>query len=75
MSALTIDRSILPAWANKAVAMDADGVWFCYDMVPSFKDELGWLGYGECVQIPLAVEPVWHGDWKDTLIVFEEGEE
>ena len=74
MSAPTIDRSILPAWANKAVAQDADGVWFCYDMVPSLKDELGWLGYGECVQIPLALLPI-TDDWKDSLFVFEEGEE
>ena len=74
MSAPTIDRSILPAWANKAVAQDRDGVWFCYDMTPSLADELGWLGYGKCTEIPLGVLPI-TDDWKDTLVVFEEGEE
>lgn len=74
MSAPTIDRSILPAWANKAVAQDRDGVWFCYDMIPSGPDKLGWLGYGNCTEIPLGLLPITN-DWKNSLIVFEEGEE
>lgn len=29
-----MDRSVLPAWANKAVAMDSDGQWNSYSSIP-----------------------------------------
>lgn len=66
-----IDRSILPAWANKAVAMDEGGVWFCYAQIPD-QHSSAWHSSYATVQIPASYTPNWTGDWKHSLVVFED---
>lgn len=67
-----MDRSVLPAWANKAVAMDVDGEWFCFGCEPR-QGEFYWTTNNECYGIiPDSHAPKWKGDWKDSLLVFED---
>lgn len=71
----TIDRSILPAWANKAVAMDSDGSWWCYSEKPTqaaFAERWNPSDWCHNLELPPSYYPKWEGDWKDSLIVFED---
>lgn len=65
------DRSLLPAWCNKAIAMCSRGNWRCYDKVPKIYDRDDfWTGQG--ITIPAPYVPKWSGDWKHSLLVFED---
>lgn len=68
-----MDRSVLPAWANKAAAMDSIGDWYCYPVVP-FWDIGMWRYKGDTVYvlIPSDFAPKWSGKPEDSLIVFED---
>lgn len=66
-----MDRSVLPAWANKAVAMDRDGEWFCFSDIPHVK-YVFWSSDETCARIPDSYAPKWSGDWKDSLLVFKD---
>lgn len=70
----TIDRSILPAWANKAVALSSNGTWYCFSVVPEITDNNHWDREGDyrSVIIPTTHIPKWTGNWKDSLITFED---
>lgn len=70
---------VLPSWANKAMAMDADGSWHCYASIPEIGKPDQWmlsvLGSTQFYVIPRNCTPKWKGDWKDSLVVFDkEGE-
>lgn len=68
-----IDRSLLPAWANKAVAMDEDGRWFCFAQIPRQLTHQWVIACPhEWLKIPPSHAPKWTGNWKDSLIVFED---
>ena len=77
----TMDRSLLPAWANNYVAMDADGEWCAYRSMPEKREyqhrEGIWMPTGnpstpQYVRIPDEFAPKWTGDWKESLISFNE---
>lgn len=70
----SFDRSLLPAWANKATAMDAGNCWYCFSEVPiPQSDSQGnWDGGGWQDTIPREFAPKWTGDWKDSLLTFED---
>lgn len=63
------DRSLLPSW--KAVAMDEDGAWFAYTEIPE-QGEDGWETDGAVSYIRIDRAPKWEGDWKDSLLVWED---
>lgn len=69
-----MDRSVLPPWI-KVIAMDEDGRWFGYAVAPIVL-ECTWTPgdetYGEHCYIPPSHAPKWTGDWKDSLLVFED---
>lgn len=65
------DRSLLPAWANKAIAMDSTNLWFCYSEVPVMCMGIWRMKRRSCI-IPKEYAPKWTGDWKDSLLVFED---
>ncbi len=72
----TIDRSLLHPESNKAVAMDAEGKWLSYSGVP-VADDAGWLKPSVdtvCFRIPASRAPDWQGDWRQSLVVFEDAE-
>lgn len=72
----TIDRSLLHPESNKAVAMDAEGKWLSYSGVP-VADEGGWLKPSVdtvCFRVPDSRAPNWKGDWRESLVVFEDAE-
>lgn len=72
----TIDRSLLHPESNKALAMDAEGKWLSYSGVP-VADEVGWLKPSVdtvCFRIPESRAPNWKGDWRESLVVFEDVE-
>lgn len=70
---LEYDRSLLPAWCNKAIAMDADGQWNCYEEIPNVGlDENQWSSDGNFNIIPDSHAPKWKGDWRDSLLTFED---
>lgn len=64
------DQSLLPAWANKAIAMDKDGQWYSYPGIPE-ADTYHWIINNRIVEIPNNLNPKWDGYWKDSLLVFE----
>ena len=66
-------RSDLHPASNKAVAMSPSGDWLSYSAVPT-AGENGWEKVKEsiCFRISPAKAPEWSGDWKDSLIVFED---
>lgn len=70
----SFDRSLLPAWANKAMAMDAGNCWYCFSEVPiPQSDSQGnWDGGGWQDTIPREFAPKWSGNWKDSLLTFED---
>ena len=72
------DRSLLPPWCNKAIAMDQNGRWWHYNEEPTRREEMDMWGvttpYGESQRIPAAYAPKWEGDWKDSLLVWEDEE-
>jgi hypothetical protein len=63
------DRSLLPPWCNKAIAMDENGEWYAFDVVPLVLDD-AWTGQDYAVYIPDAYAPKWEGDWKHSLLVW-----
>jgi len=67
-----IDRDILPDWANRAVAMDKDGRWFCYSVIP-VKNSNHWFAI-EAWRIPKSTSDTFNysSSWEDSLVVFEE---
>lgn len=67
------DRSLLPAWANKAIAMDKNGYWYCYGGIPVIEKDL-WNNPNamKTTEIHRPFLPKWSGDWKDSLLVFED---
>jgi len=70
----TLNRSILHPDSNKAVAMDSAGNWFSYSQVPTIAEE-NWTKPGEntlCFRIPVSRAPEWKGNWRESLIVFED---
>lgn len=72
----TIDRSILPVWANKAVAMDESREWYCYSEAPVEFTAAGlWEAVsGEVCYVPHSHAPKFQGKPEDSLIVFEDEE-
>lgn len=68
-----IDRAILPAWANKAIAMDPNGEWYSCSAVPVMRYFEWRVRPGEeLIKIPTDFAPAWTGDWKESLVVFED---
>jgi hypothetical protein len=66
------DRSLLPAWANKAITMDRYGTWHCYDIVPDLTENTWMVHSPDFATIPPSHAPKWKGDWKDSLLTFED---
>ncbi len=69
--ALDFDPYCLPKWADKWIAMDADGDWYSYSIEPTRDDwNLVWsneLG-DELSDMPVSFSPKnYKGDWKDSL--------
>jgi hypothetical protein len=70
----TIDRSVLHPDSSKAVAMNPDGAWLSYSQIP-VRDEERWLKQSPdnaSFRIPASRAPAWTGDWRESLIVFED---
>lgn len=69
----SIPRSLLHPASNKAAAMSPAGDWLSYSAVP-VQGESGWEKQGEtiCFRIAPDKAPAWTGNWKDSLIVFED---
>lgn len=69
----TIQRALLHPASNKAAAMSPKGDWLSYSAVPVLGDA-GWEKQGEtiCFRISPEKAPTWGGDWKNSLIVFED---
>lgn len=65
------DRSLLPSW--KAIAMDDDGDWFAYVDIPT-QGRGAWESDEPIKHIPAPYAPKWEGDWKDSLVVWEDDE-
>ena len=68
------DRSLLPLWCNKAIAMDCDGRWFAYEKVPiNLSTYQNWdTESGQLIHIPEEYAPKWDGKPEDSLIVWED---
>jgi hypothetical protein len=59
--------------SNKAAAMAPSGHWLSYSAVPSLgADAWQKQAHTLCFRIPPSKAPQWTGDWKDSLIVFDE---
>lgn len=74
----TMDRSVLPSWCNKTIAMDADGEWYAYDRVPQCGGN-HWIRPDSVsstnwyfIRLPKHLAPQWDGHWTDSLIIFED---
>lgn len=67
---IEFDRSMLPPWCNKAIAMDNFGDWFAYSSLPYISGS-SWFSNMYLV-IPNEYPPKFSGDWKDSLFVFDE---
>jgi hypothetical protein len=60
------DWSCLPAWSNKYIAMDENGIWYCYSAEPSL-DQSQFSG-AYYVKIPKLFWPEnFKGSWKESL--------
>lgn len=73
-----IDRPVIkdwPKWA-KAAAMDRDGSWYWYELVP--KPVCGRWGLesseADSRRFHRLETPTWQGDWRESLVVREGGE-
>jgi len=69
-----MNRSLLHPDSNKAIAMDSQGAWFSYSRVP-VADENKWQRQAldnVCFRIPSSHAPEWLGDWRESLVVFED---
>lgn len=67
------DRSLLSAWCRRAIAQDENGTWFAYDDVPvPVRD--GWQPRAQSrwEGIPREFAPKWEGNWRDSLVVWED---
>ncbi len=74
--ALDFDPYCLPKWADKWIAMDADGGWHCYSIEPTPEDDyLIWCTNlrGSSSEISVGFRPKnYSGDWKDSLFNVEQ---
>lgn len=69
-----MDRSVLPPWI-KAVAMDNNGCWFGYMREPHRNDSVWFTNSNvnnDHCYIPPSHAPKWSGDWRESLVVFDE---
>lgn len=69
------DRSLLPPWCNKAIAMEECGDWFAHSEIPKFTNGTHWGEWSSVVcEIPPSHAPKWKGAAKDSLLVWEDEE-
>lgn len=67
------DRNFLPKW--KAIAMESSGSWWAFSEVPYITEHYNyWDATGNvlAVRIPSEHAPKWSGDWKDSLLTFDD---
>lgn len=81
---LDFDWNCLPAWADKAIAMDSNGKWFCYASKPIIVlGDYWWDSVDDdttaCDFIPPEYEPKnFNGSWEGSLFInpkYQEGEQ
>lgn len=66
------DRTLLPAWANAAIAMDLNGQWFCYSATPKIRGDRWSIVHTDidvAERIPPSFVPDWKGNWRNSLVV------
>ena len=66
---LDFDPYCLPQWADKWIAMDADGEWYCYSEKPDMNSRNKvHLSHGNTTRIQADFAPKnYSGNWKDSL--------